>query len=94
MPPEFGGKWATECLNTRLPTLMTQRETDKKKQRNENFSGDFGVANKSDNKAKCGFKFHQPIHNYSKIRLKLRERLLNAEKMRETKNKNKNNIRR
>ena len=24
MPPEFGGKWATECLNTRftLPTLL------------------------------------------------------------------------
>ena len=33
MPPELGGKWRTECLNTRflLPTLLCagQREADK-----------------------------------------------------------------
>ena len=31
MPPEIGGKWATECLNTRfpLPTLLIQREAEK-----------------------------------------------------------------
>ena len=22
MPPEIGGKWGTECLNTRFPTLL------------------------------------------------------------------------
>ena len=32
MTPEFGGKWRTECLNTRFPAVCgIQREADKLK---------------------------------------------------------------
>ena len=31
MPPEFGGKWGTECLNTRFPLPTLLQRDDKKK---------------------------------------------------------------
>ena len=42
MPPEFGGKWETECLDTKLP-LPTQQYIQREAKKNNQFMSNLEI---------------------------------------------------